>query len=194
MTGTAIFLNGPSSSGKSSIAQLLQASLKTPYMHIGIDSLIQMMPAQLNDWLGGGEETQGFWWKKALDSHGQTIQCIQLGPYAKQVCDGFKAVVVSMLNANLNVIVDEVCVSPGSFESWQKMLSNYTAFYVGVDAPVEVLEAREKERPDRVAGSARAQYELVHRGHSYDLRLDTSKQSLEECVNLIQQCVEKNHV
>ncbi len=99
-----------------------------------------------------------------------------------------------MLNANLNVIVDEVCVSPGSFESWQKMLSDYPAFYVGVDAPIEVLEAREKERPDRVAGSARAQHVFVHQGHIYALKLDTSKQPLEECVSLIQQCLEKSHV
>jgi len=42
-----IFLNGPSSSGKSSVAKELQKILPEPYMHIGIDAVISMMPDSL---------------------------------------------------------------------------------------------------------------------------------------------------
>jgi chloramphenicol 3-O-phosphotransferase len=38
-----IFLNGCSSSGKSSIANALQYSSKQPMLHLGIDTFFQMM-------------------------------------------------------------------------------------------------------------------------------------------------------
>ena len=36
-SSTVIFLNGPSSSGKSSIARALQRLLAEPYLHVGVD-------------------------------------------------------------------------------------------------------------------------------------------------------------
>ncbi|MCX4030255.1 hypothetical protein H0A36_26065 [Endozoicomonas sp. SM1973] len=49
-----IYLNGASSSGKSSLAKELQDLLYDYYLCIGIDSLIAMMPAKANRW---GEPT-----------------------------------------------------------------------------------------------------------------------------------------
>jgi chloramphenicol 3-O phosphotransferase len=45
---------------------------------------------------------------------------------------------------------------------------------VGLFAPLEVLEARERERGDRELGLARWQYDRVHQGVVYDLELDTA--------------------
>ncbi|MCB0092442.1 MAG: hypothetical protein KDE54_31355, partial [Caldilineaceae bacterium] len=39
-----IYLNGPSSAGKTSLARALQSLLPGYYLHIGIDMLIEMMP------------------------------------------------------------------------------------------------------------------------------------------------------
>ncbi len=35
-----LVLNGPSSSGKSTLSNLLQEKLKDPFLHIGIDKMI----------------------------------------------------------------------------------------------------------------------------------------------------------
>jgi chloramphenicol 3-O phosphotransferase len=56
---------------------------------------------------------------------------------------------------------------------------------VGVFAPFEVLEARERERGDRMIGLARWQYERVHRDMTYDLEIDTSSPTPMECAELI---------
>jgi chloramphenicol 3-O phosphotransferase len=48
-----IYLNGPSSSGKTTIAKALQDSFYEPYLHVGIDKMIGFMPAKVNDWQGG---------------------------------------------------------------------------------------------------------------------------------------------
>jgi chloramphenicol 3-O phosphotransferase len=56
---------------------------------------------------------------------------------------------------------------------------------VGVLAPLHVLEEREKARGNRIAGEARAQVDVVHREIEYDLTVDTSCQSPEECAGTI---------
>ncbi|RYF98920.1 MAG: chloramphenicol phosphotransferase, partial [Caulobacteraceae bacterium] len=45
---------------------------------------------------------------------------------------------------------------------------------VGLFAPLEVLERRERERGDRELGLARWQFERVHRDVIYDLEIDAT--------------------
>jgi chloramphenicol 3-O phosphotransferase len=56
---------------------------------------------------------------------------------------------------------------------------------VGVFAPLEILEARERQRGDRTVGLARWQYDRVHKGIAYDLEIDTATATAEECAALI---------
>ena len=67
------------------------------------------------------------------------------------------------------------------------LLSGFTFYMVGVFAPLDVLEARERQRGDRLIGLARWQYDRVHHGKRYDLELDTSSATAPECANLIKQ-------
>ncbi|WP_246691382.1 MULTISPECIES: hypothetical protein [unclassified Mesorhizobium] len=54
-------------------------------------------------------------------------------------------------------------------------------------APLDVLEAREAARADRLPGLARWQYPRVHKGMDYDLEVDTSQLTPLECARRIQQ-------
>jgi chloramphenicol 3-O-phosphotransferase len=45
-----IYLNGPSSSDKTTLAKALQKEFDLPFLHIGIDRVIGMMPEKLNNW------------------------------------------------------------------------------------------------------------------------------------------------
>jgi len=182
--GKAIFLNGPSSSGKTSIAKKLQEKLSKPFMHIGIDKLIGMMPAHLNDWEGGKVE-EGFFWEKEYDNNGNEVHHIQMGPYAKKVNALLKCTAVMMLNSGFNIIVDDVCLDSDSFNQWKNILTPFQVFYVGITTPINILEEREKNRGDRIAGSARAQCAIVHQNKFYDLLIDSSIQSIDDCVNKI---------
>lgn len=180
-----IFLNGPSSSGKTSLARILQEELKPdPFLHIGIDSLIAMMPEWLNNWEGDAVD-EGFCWQVSENDSGQKVAKIQAGPYAHKISQSLKSVVVTLLEDGHNVIVDEVCVFPGSFADWQHTLAPFKTLYVGLTAPIEILEARERARNDRMHGSARAQSTTVHAGNQYHLMLDTGVQSLKFCADAI---------
>jgi chloramphenicol 3-O phosphotransferase len=70
---------------------------------------------------------------------------------------------------------------------YAEALSGLKVRWVGVFAPLDVLEGRERQRGDRDIGLSRWQFDRVHKGMSYDLELDTSRAPPMECANLIKQ-------
>ena len=70
-------------------------------------------------------------------------------------------------------------------DAWRAELTGIDWLLVGVLAPLEVLEERQQARGNRIAGEAQAQVDVIHRGVDYDLTVDTSRQSPEECARAI---------
>ncbi len=74
------------------------------------------------------------------------------------------------------MIVDEVLLGAEKAE-YAELLAPFEVFRVGVMAPLDVLETRERLRGDRMIGLARAQYYTVHFAMTYDLTVDTRQSS-----------------
>lgn len=166
-----IVLNGGSSSGKSGIARCLQAVLPQAWLAIGVDTLIDVMPARLRL----GSEGIGF-------ADGD----VSVGAQFRQLEDAWMAGVAAMVRAGARVIVDDVFL--GGVESrqrWEKALDGLVVLWVGVRCDAEVAAGRELARGDRVAGMAEAQADVVHRGMSYDVEVDTAKAESVECAKVI---------
>jgi chloramphenicol 3-O-phosphotransferase len=143
------------------------------------------MPDHLNDWTGGRVD-QGFWWKTEIDQHGNDCSHIMLGNFAKEVSKSLLSMTQALLNDGHSVIIDEVCLDQETAQNWQKVLYEFNVFYVGITADLTTLERREKARDTRMIGSARAQAKLVHEvGFKYDLMIDTSDKSVDECARMI---------
>lgn len=176
-----IFLNGPSSAGKTTIAKALQERLDKPYLLIGIDKMIGLMPKKLNSWEGDYKE-DGFCWVPA--KNGQGVE-LRVGPYAEKISQSLKDVACLLVSSGYNVIIDEVVFGGEEVERWRKALAGIPALFVGVKAPIDVLQQREKERGDRLVGSTQHLAPRVHQGAHYDLVVDTHEQSLEENVEKI---------
>ncbi len=177
-----IYLNGPSSSGKTSLGKALQKILPEPFLLIGIDKIIGWMPEHLNDWKGGAAP-EGFSWKPRLDPHGVKTHEIIAGPYAKKVVKAFHEVVLSLANKGYKIILDDVSTRE-QVDEWRKLLASYNVLWVGVSASLDVLEKRESQR-DRIQGSARAQYHALEGKINYDIKVDTSFLPIEECAQII---------
>lgn len=172
-----VFLNGPSSSVKTSIANILQETTPDNFMQIGIDKVISMMPDHLNDWTGK-QSTIGFWWEVTKDLNGKIYSNIKLGDFAEKVSMSFFSLTKALLNDGHNVIIDDVCLDPNKAQNWKQLLSNFNTFYIGITANLEDLEKREMSRKNRIIGSARAQAAIVHHtGFDYDLMINTSIKS-----------------
>jgi chloramphenicol 3-O phosphotransferase len=90
---------------------------------------------------------------------------------------------ISLLGTHL--VADHVLVEPGWVRECANLFSDRPAWLVGVRCPLEVTEEREKSRRNRTLGQARAQYELVHMHGIYDIEVDTSIMSPEECAETI---------
>lgn len=185
MTNRVIFLNGPSSCGKSTLTHHLQEALDKPYLHIGIDSVIMMMPYKSNDWKGESLHVEGFGWKFAQTHAGEPLAHLTAGPLGNRIQTLFKSLVKTMLEEGHHVIIDEVCLFEGSFDQWQALLADYPTLYVGMYVSDDELAKRELARGDRVIGSSRAQNLIVHQGCQYDLELDMDRLSPQECTDQI---------
>ena len=155
-----IFLNGVSSSGKSTLAQALQRRLEKPYLHISEDMFFAALPAR--------EFAQADYLR-----------------YGWRLYNGFTQCVRTLAQCQNHVIVDTVAWNPGSLEGFIDALWELQVFAVGVHCPLAVLEAREQQRQDRSMGLARRQFDLAHQGALYDVEVDTSQMEIEACADLI---------
>jgi chloramphenicol 3-O phosphotransferase len=79
-----------------------------------------------------------------------------------------------MAEAGNDLIGDEVMWDPDALAEYRRRLAAHDFHAVGLFAPLEVIEARERNRGDRDLGLARWQYDKVHAGMAYDLELDAS--------------------
>jgi len=185
-----IYLNGPSSSGKTTLAKFLQNSFSEPYLHVSIDKIIGFMPAKINNW-EGGDSPLGFSWKEDTDPAGHPVYHIQAGPFAKKIVRTLKDIAILLASQGYNLVIDDVAFGADQVEEWKEALKDFTVLYVGVVTPLDILEERERNRGNRQIGSARAQYNQVHENVSYDLEINTHKHNSAENVEIIKEALAK---
>ncbi len=179
-SGTIIILNGTSSSGKTSIVRAFQNLSQEPYLDMGIDKFIWMLPKRYLDiplW------QQVYWYKYAGD--GKTIEEIHSGPLGDQLFSGMHHAILELAKSGLNIIADHVLLEKKWVDECAALFHDMNAYLVGVRCPLEVLEEREHSRKDRTLGQAKAQFVATHKYCLYDLEVDTSILSAEECAHRI---------
>jgi chloramphenicol 3-O phosphotransferase len=174
---TIILLNGVGSVGKSSIAKALQTITAVPFLHVEMDAFLNMMPERLWD------HPDGLIFE-TVQQDGKPAIVIKSGPVAARVLRGMRHAVAAMAGQGNNLVVDDVMIEDEMAE-YAALLSGFTLHAVGVFAPLDVLEARERVRGDRLIGLARWQYDRVHQGKRYDLELDASSATPMECAERI---------
>ena len=72
-----------------------------------------------------------------------------------------------------NLIVYDVMLG-AEMEEYRALLAGSHVSFVGIFAPLAVIEERESRRKDRMIGLARWQFDRVHAGRNYDLEIDAS--------------------
>lgn len=179
MMAKIVLLNGVGSAGKSSIARALQTITAEPFLHVQMDAFLDMLPEALQN------HADGFSFETVLDD-GKPSVVIRSGPVGARIMRGMRHAIAAMAGQGNNLIVDDV-VFNDEIAEYRKLLSGFDLHLVSVTAPLEVLEAREAARGDRMPGLARWQYPRVHNGTDYDLEIDTSQLTPLECARRIQQ-------
>ena len=77
-------------------------------------------------------------------------------------------------HTEFDIILDLVLRDEPELQACLKALGGRATYLIGVFAPLPVLEARERERPDRASGIAKEQVADPAYKRHYDLVLDTS--------------------
>lgn len=158
--GRIIFLNGTSSSGKSSIARELLGLLDGVYSHLSVDAF-NAMRAQ------------------------RELVPQEFGAVLRRTRLGFHRSVAAMAEVGNDLVVDHVLSEPWRLTDCLTVLRPEDVLFVGVHCPLPELERRERARGDREAGLAALQYDLVHAHGDYDLECDTTAASPRACAERI---------
>jgi chloramphenicol 3-O phosphotransferase len=165
-TGRVILLNGTSSSGKTTIARAFQRLAPDPWLRLGIDSFWGAVDGR---WMEFGERaSEGFRWVDRGESGYEIVP----GPAGQRLAAGMRAAVAAAARAGNDVIADDALLDRGWLAEWAEALAGLETLFVAVVVPLEVLEARERRRGDRILGESRAQVDVVHAGLIYDIQLD----------------------
>lgn len=155
MTKSIILLNGPSSSGKSSLASRLQSIIKDEkdieYGIISIDDFLEM-------------------------TTDKEIYEDDVFEISTKLCE--KA--IETLKYKHGIIIDHVITSERIFTQLKEDLKSYDLSLVHVTCPLHELKRREEERNNRCLGSAAASYQYLFPKEGYHLIVDTFELSAEE--------------
>ncbi|CAN5789195.1 hypothetical protein BH11PSE1_BH11PSE1_15000 [soil metagenome] len=178
MSAQIIILNGVGSVGKSSTARALQQICARPFLHVSMDAFLDMLPRALI----GHPDGLVF---ETLDDGGKPSVASHSGPVMDAALRGMRRAIAAMAAAGNHIIVDDVILDSLDEADYREVLVGFETRFVGLFAPLEVLEARELARGDRVIGLSRWQYGRVHEGRTYDLEIDTSRTTPDQNAVLI---------
>ena len=176
-----IILNGVGSAGKSTIAKALQEITVEPFLHVQMDAFLEMMPETY------ANHPDSFSYE-TLESGWPSNVVINTGPFGAKVMDGMRHAIAALAARGNNLIVDEVMLE-GEAAIYADLLAGFDLSFVGVFAPLEILEERERSRDDRMTGLARWQFDQVHHDITYDLEVDTGNTNPAGCAKQIKQAL-----
>ena len=169
MGSQIILLNGPSSSGKSTLSKTLQAliweKMSLHYEVVSIDDFMKTDPME-------------------------TIYEDDVFEISGDLCDH----VLERMKESSGVIIDHVITSERIYQQLKNAMEDYTLFEVHVDCSLEILKKREQERKDRCPGSAEASATYLFPKDGYDLTVDSGLRSAEENARIIFEALFKDCV
>ncbi|RLV56306.1 chloramphenicol phosphotransferase [Aeromicrobium phragmitis] len=145
MTGRLILVHGASSAGKSTLCRAAQQVLPSPFLYHSADLYFR-------DALPPG-------WHEVRDAF-----------FA-----AFHRTYRVFSEQGVDVISDYIVETPQGFADLTTALQGIDVFWVGLHAPLAVLEQRERARGDRRVGDARRDLETVHGFRDYHLDLDGTR-------------------
>ena len=161
--GKVIFLNGVSSSGKTTLAKSLQEQLPEPFYWIAIDTFIDMMPQK---------------YKQPNTPEAMSV-CLKTVSFVHSTIKYF-------IDMGMNIIVEHIFHTKGWMEECLELLHEYHIIFIHVTCPLNELQRREEMRGNcdffRIENQLK---NLNPKNCVYDLIIDTYKNSNEENINKI---------
>ncbi|MBE5793077.1 MAG: chemotaxis protein [Clostridiales bacterium] len=161
--GRIIFLNGVTSSGKTSIVDALQQQ-EDPFFYVVANDLFEQMV--------GDRFLQEDYWKYLSEV------ILMMYHTAKLYSDMEKNVLID------GILVEREQLKP-HYQQLLEILKDHPLDVVEVFCPLEICRQRNLVRGDRYESQSEEQADLMAQNIRYSMRVDTSKYSPEECAQAI---------
>ncbi len=163
MSSVFVF-NGPSSSGKTSIAKAVQAGLSQNFLRFSIDDFYRFFnPDTPNDW-------------KFYYSLNQV----------------FFRMIRASLELGYNAVIDTVFERKECYDECVKNFNDFQMYFIGFYCSSSILMQREVERGNRPIGLAERQANIVNDFVDYNLTVHTDTESIEACSRKIISFIQTN--
>ncbi len=172
LPGKIIIINGPSSSGKTTLALALQKQLDEPFIRFSFDLFLDHQAFPLEQIRSGR-----FSWE-------------QMRP---AVFRGLHQCLPALATAGNNIIFDHIIETKAWLYELVALIAGLDVFFVGLHCSLPELERREMQRGNRRPGEARQDFETVHSIPTYDLEVDSERPLEENVTRLIQAWKARKH-
>ena len=187
--GRIVILNGAPRAGKTSIVKVIQDTFEGVWMNLGVDVFaIGVTPKRYQPGIGlrpgpgpgfGGDRPE-------------------LEPLVPTLYAAYYESIAAHSRLGLNVVADvghHGAIHPGVLGDCARRLAGLPVLFVGVRCPIEEIMKRRNESPpghytvgtpnDPVPAPVRLWQEEVHKPGIYDLEVDTSMLSPQDCADEI---------
>ena len=180
--GRVILLNGSSSAGKTTLAQMLQRLLPEPHQLISLDQYRDGLPARFRG-LNSPAGTPGAGGLNVVpvERDGRRMTAIRFGDVGQRMLRGMRRAVATFAREGGHVIVDDLLLERAFLLDYLEALRGLPVIFVGVRCPLAVVGAREAARPGRFPGTAESHFHDVHAHGVYDVEVDTSAMGPRAC-------------
>lgn len=185
-SGRVILLNGSSSAGKTTLAQMLQQVLPEPWQLISLDQFRDGLPARFRG-LNSPAGTPGARGLNItpVEGDGRRVTAIRFGDVGERMLRGMRRAVAAFAREGGNVIVDDLLLEEAYVRDYVEALRGLSVTLVGVRCRLDVVNAREASRPGRFPGTAESHFDTVHAHCRYDVEVDTHSTPPRACAERV---------
>ena len=179
--GQIIILNGAPRSGKSSIAKVIQETFEGVWINMGVDSYMSMTPDRYQPGIGlrpGGERPD-------------------LEPMIVNMYQALYEAIAAHSRLHIHVVVDvghhdNYSVPRDILAKCARILRGLPVLFVGVRCPIDTIMSRRMKtwqtgytESGAIPMPVKRWQDEVHQPGIYDMEIDTSKNTPEECAAFI---------
>ena len=179
MAGSIVVLNGAPRAGKTSIAAAIQETFDGVWMHFGVDAVKERMTPE--------RYQPGIGLRPGEPDH-------PVAPLVPLFYGALYDAIAAFARAGLDVVADTGHHDPAILTDCARRVAELPAYFVGVRCPLEIVLERRRatwgaraapEPGEEVPPPILAWQEQVHAHAGYDLEVDTSLLSPEQCADAI---------
>jgi chloramphenicol 3-O phosphotransferase len=165
-----IVVDGASSSGRTSIVNCFKSQSLEDYRAVHIDEYLEKLPVEM--------------WERCRDSEEGWAE----------IGMAFNKHIAELAHRYERLIADTFYKVPSAREHLFWTFGRDHVFYVQLFCDLSELERREMARGDRRKGLARSQFEQIYAFTEYDMQIDSTTLSIEECTQELMDIVSNNRI